>query len=267
VSARVHAWRPTPPNHPACGQHARSARLGARLAPAPSLPPDAVDLRFLVPEVLDQGATSTCAAHAVAQAIRCRAQCAWPGILPPPLPSRRALYRDALGYAEHERGEPVVDEGTTFGDLFAGAAIAGVVPESVWPWDEAHPIADLPPEVERIGADHRWQIDGYLRLDDADRRGAISRAIAAGHPVVIGATIDEAFEAEAGAELVTSFGDAIGGHAMAVVGYDAEGVWLVNSWGPSWRAGGFARLAWALVESDRVGEAWAISVAPPGWLS
>jgi hypothetical protein len=33
-----------------------------------------------------------------------------------------------------------------------------------------------------------------------------------------------------------------GGHAFAIVGYDADGFWLQNSWGPGWGKGGFGRL-------------------------
>jgi hypothetical protein len=31
-----------------------------------------------------------------------------------------------------------------------------------------------------------------------------------------------------------------GGHAFAIVGYDAEGFWVLNSWGPQWGRGGLA---------------------------
>ncbi|AUX78339.1 peptidase C1 family protein (plasmid) [Sinorhizobium fredii] len=35
-------------------------------------------------------------------------------------------------------------------------------------------------------------------------------------------------------------GGLIGGHAFAIVGYDATGFWILNSWGPSWGNGGIA---------------------------
>ena len=35
-----------------------------------------------------------------------------------------------------------------------------------------------------------------------------------------------------------------GGHAFALVGYDAGGFWLQNSWGPGWGRGGFAHLSY-----------------------
>jgi predicted alpha/beta hydrolase family esterase len=36
----------------------------------------------------------------------------------------------------------------------------------------------------------------------------------------------------------------VGGHAFAVVGYDADGFWLQNSWGATWGAQGFARISY-----------------------
>lgn len=36
----------------------------------------------------------------------------------------------------------------------------------------------------------------------------------------------------------------LGGHAFAIVAYDAEGLWLQNAWGPRWGKGGFACLSY-----------------------
>ncbi|MCC6556237.1 MAG: C1 family peptidase [Polyangiaceae bacterium] len=35
-----------------------------------------------------------------------------------------------------------------------------------------------------------------------------------------------------------------GGHAFVIVGYDAEGFWIQNSWGPGWGKAGFGRLGY-----------------------
>lgn len=37
----------------------------------------------------------------------------------------------------------------------------------------------------------------------------------------------------------------IGGHAFAIIGYDREGFWIQNSWGPRWGSGGLIRLCYA----------------------
>jgi hypothetical protein len=38
--------------------------------------------------------------------------------------------------------------------------------------------------------------------------------------------------------------DLIGAHAFAIVGYDREGLWIQNSWGPDWGSGGLARIGY-----------------------
>ncbi|RVI87555.1 peptidase C1 [Sinorhizobium meliloti] len=37
----------------------------------------------------------------------------------------------------------------------------------------------------------------------------------------------------------------IGGHAFAIVGYNRRGLWIQNSWGPDWGAGGIANLSYS----------------------
>ncbi|MDE3819721.1 C1 family peptidase [Sinorhizobium meliloti] len=39
---------------------------------------------------------------------------------------------------------------------------------------------------------------------------------------------------------ITPGGDSIAGHAFAIVGYDASGFWVLNSWGPAWGKDGIA---------------------------
>ncbi len=36
----------------------------------------------------------------------------------------------------------------------------------------------------------------------------------------------------------------VGGHAFAIVGYDMQGIWIQNSWGPGWGSGGLARVSY-----------------------
>lgn len=54
----------------------------------------------------------------------------------------------------------------------------------------------------------------------------------------------------------------IGGHAFAIVGYDANGFWVQNSWGPSWGKRGIA--LWTYEDwQDNVRDAWVIRLALP----
>ncbi len=54
----------------------------------------------------------------------------------------------------------------------------------------------------------------------------------------------------------------IGGHAFAIVGYDRDGFWIQNSWGPDWGSGGLARLSytdWLINGSD----VWVAALGAP----
>jgi len=45
-------------------------------------------------------------------------------------------------------------------------------------------------------------------------------------------------------KVVGKTADGLGGHAVMVCGYDKGGVWVENSWGKAWGAGGFGYLTW-----------------------
>ena len=58
---------------------------------------------------------------------------------------------------------------------------------------------------------------------------------------------------------ITPDGAPIGGHAFAIVGYDAEGFWILNSWGEKWSREGLAHWAysdWAATIMD----AWVLQL-------
>ena len=53
-----------------------------------------------------------------------------------------------------------------------------------------------------------------------------------------------------------------GGHAFAIVGYDAEGFWVQNSWGPGWGDGGIA--LWEYADWARgITDGWVLRIGVP----
>lgn len=53
-----------------------------------------------------------------------------------------------------------------------------------------------------------------------------------------------------------------GGHAVVVVGYDGDGLWIQNSWGPDWGKGGLAHIRYAdWLENAR--DVWAARLGVP----
>ncbi len=89
--------------------------------------------------------------------------------------------------------------------------------------------------------------------------GTIAWEIASGHPVAVGLRVTEQWHG-AGASIGDPEGPSIGGHAVLLVGYDAEArMWRVrNSWGESWGEGGYAWLPWSWTAPPWCGEVWSL---------
>jgi hypothetical protein len=84
-------------------------------------------------------------------------------------------------------------------------------------------------------------------------RWSIQSAIAAGHPVALSIPVYDAFEQLSAASHLLDAADVatssvLGYHEVLVVGYDATGIRIQNSWGSGWADHGFANLAWDFVE-------------------
>jgi hypothetical protein len=96
----------------------------------------------------------------------------------------------------------------------------------------------------------------------------IKGCLASGYPFVFGFTVYESFEsahvARPGhASLPKSGEAAIGGHAVAGVGYDDAKQWFVvrNSWGGKWGMKGYFTLPYAYVTDDNLAsDFWTIRV-------
>ena len=225
------------------------------LAAAPPPPPSA-SLKHLVVEVLDQGAHSSCVAHAILQAVRCshRAQ----GIAQPELGSR--LFGYYLSRAYHH--DTANDSGTYLRLFFQALNKFGFCPESIWPYDKD--FSDMPPQSAFRAAFDQASPTVYRRIDatGADRLDAIKRAIAGGFPVCFGTDVDSAFCSNQLAEPVRPpTANIAGGHAMMVGGYDGDTFEVVNSWG-SWGDAGWVKLSGDYLAWDGTRDLWIVEKAP-----
>jgi hypothetical protein len=97
-----------------------------------------------------------------------------------------------------------------------------------------------------------WGQQGAAPLD------TIRGYLAAGTPVLVAAPVYQSFYANADGTIeVHADGERYyGGHALLLVGYDKDGFWALNSWGPTWGHDGFAYLSNEFVRR----EAW------EGWI-
>ncbi|WP_082057161.1 C1 family peptidase [Psychromicrobium lacuslunae] len=102
-----------------------------------------------------------------------------------------------------------------------------------------------------------YKLGSFTNLTNADRKAGIKAAISQGHPVPIGFRGRSNFE---GLDSSNSYYDPSQGtlldwgHEVTVVGYDANGVTVQNSWGTGWGNGGFFTAPWSWITSSDVNE-------------
>lgn len=209
--------------------------------------------------ILDQSNTSSCVAHAVAGGIRLRraiTESDYPSIanndrlIYQPLPSRRWIYR----LARETHNDADRDDGTYISAAFHVCKTLGFPDESYFGWSE-QVAGDFgathdrwinepaPWSAHRHAFDRRDSITEYSILSPAPR-SEITGAISHGYPIVCGAWVDEEFLDCRDWKPLTLSGLPLGGHAILLVGYDLDGVHVLNSWGPEWGFGGLAILSW-----------------------
>ena len=251
--------------------------------------PDPFDSRDLeyrpglerLPDVLDQrqGAReryvmhqegSSCTGHALAAVINAvlartnRAR--WSRILPRSYPhvSPYMLYHLARRYDEFEGAS---DAGSSLRGAFKGWFNHGVLLEADWPALDHFPEPDLADEIVGENARERplgafYRINPY-RLDD------MQSAIAELNAICVSTLIHDGWETPVklrrNGKTMHVIGRPVnarllGGHAVALVGYNEVGFLVQNSWGRSWGKGGFATLPY----DDWLEFAYDAWVARPG---
>jgi C1A family cysteine protease len=224
--------------------------------------PASVDLRPQCPPVYDQGELGSCTANAIAGAVQFDEIRS--GIAPTWTPSRLFIY-----YNERVlEGTVASDSGAQLRDGIKVIAAQGVCPESEWPYDISK-FAEKPPAQAYTDA-VRDRVGAYQRLTQS--LVPLKTCIASGFTFVFGFTVFSSFE---GAEVATT-GDvpmpqpsetAIGGHAVACVGYDdGRSAFIIrNSWGVGWGASGYGFMPYAyMLDAGLAADFWTIQAAPGG---
>jgi len=216
----------------------------------------AVDYRGSISDVLHQSRLPSCVAQAICQGILLRERIL--GITDTELTSRFFTW----WYARVQHGADDRVSGTHIRYGFKALKALGRPPESAWPQKIDDDYAKQKPPPQITMAAYPGRAASYHRVADAGRVTEIKRCLSAGMPVVFGTTVGESFLDRNGPH--TNVGipedDYAGGHAMLIVGYDAEGVWVCNSWGENWRAGGFVHLTWDYIMWYETRDLWAVNL-------
>ncbi|MDD3118368.1 MAG: C1 family peptidase [Victivallales bacterium] len=238
----------------------RDRRLSTPLRPAVALP-SAVDHRAELPPVWQQGEVGSCFAHAGCAAMSQVIHRESGAIV---TPSRLCLATTT----RFREGTLSSDSGATLRGTIKTMVKIGVPPESLYPYDIAG-YYTLPPQSV-LDAAEKWQTLGYYRIAaDHAAPARIRQALAAGFMVMIGVAIYESLLSDAVVRtgivsLPRSGEEMMGGHAMAVVGYDHDRMIVRNSWGAEWGDKGHCLMPEAYFAGDMLWDAWVISRSESG---
>lgn len=230
----------------------RDMPFGA-LALPPAAPASASLARFA--SIRDQGGTSSCVAHALAQGLYVAHLAA--GSSSYVMPSRRFLYWHARGY----HGDELTDGGTFPRTAMKGLIRFGAPTEKHCAWDPRLVNRSPAFAAYRHAFDQRG-LKGYCRIDsDGDERlDEIRRAIAAARPVIFGTGVSRAFLDFSGTGTADAPASIVGRHAMCIVGYETGRFRVANSWGTAWGDSGFAWLSEDYLAWPDTRDLWALDI-------
>ncbi len=225
-----------------------------------SLPEDAMDLDGFVTMERNQGATSSCTAHAADHAIQ--AVCGF-GRGPKGKAYSLRSVADPYWNLRALAGIEDSDDGGYLRDAFKAWNQLGSPPDAVWPLRVLTINRQPGPDAYRQGIS--WRGLKYKRIGGTGEAfvSGIHSALVQRKAVVIGIQVDRDFMDDDGPELVPAQkrSSIVGGHALMLSGFDQGGdrTRVVNSWGNDWRDGGRAWLSRDFLE--QAAEAWAVE----GW--
>jgi hypothetical protein len=225
-----------------------SFRPNVAVAPRPTLFPE------LHPAVKDQGSTSACTGFSlslVVEVLLARSQRETASISP------YMLYSMARRYDEFPGSR---DEGSSLRGALKGWYRHGACGDRLWATG-----VDMPPAPKK--AEDDWWLDAvrrplgaYYRIDAraiADMHAALNEVGILYASAVCHAGWEAGYEEKKPRARPQSFAEAIhlipqvepsamdGGHAFAIVGYNATGFLIQNSWGERWGSRGYAILSYA----------------------
>lgn len=139
---------------------------------------------------------------------------------------------------EHTTAE---DSGASVRDAIKVTGSIGMCPETMWPYDIAK-FRTRPPKPCYTTA-YGYVVHEYLRVDSTNLT-ELRTCLAAGYPVVFGATLYASFEkpnSRGEISMPKAREKVLGGHAQVIVGYDDNRRMFKvrNSWGTDWAENGY----------------------------
>lgn len=250
-------WRPDSPDS---RDHVFSIQLDAARLPT------SVDLRPGCSLIEDQGQLGSCTAHALAGLIEFN-----------DIKANKHVTVSRLFIYYQERvieGTVNQDAGAALRDGIKAGYTYGAPQESLWPYNPGK--FRVKPSTAAYTDALKRKVTNYQRCTDFT---AVKTALASGYPVAIGFMVYSSFEGawgdiphgHPGSGIMpypnTNTEQLLGGHAVALVGYDDANSWFIarNSWGTNWGDNGYFYMPYRVIQNTSMSQDfWVINaVANP----
>jgi C1A family cysteine protease len=212
-----------------------------------------VDLRQYSIGRRNQGATSSCVAHAVAKAVEVRNTIA-KGTSP--VLSRLALYFLARTLMFPKRN--TVDQGTYVSTACDSLRRFGVCEETMWPFDKTK--IHRTPTWDAMQKAYTNKIDSFYKIkaNGEDRIHRIKTALSEQYPVVFGTAIGSNWYNYNQDKVLSPTKSIKGYHATVLLGYDGDTFIGENSWGSDWGSNGFYKMDAEHLMWDKSSDFWVL---------
>ena len=218
--------------------------------------PSSVDLRPSMPAVYDQSDLGSCTSNAVAGLAQFLMKKWWKTPTANFIPSRLFLYYNQRVI----EGTVGVDAGSSLRTAMKVVQSVGCPHESFWGYDTSKFTTKPPGSVYFDAKSHKLKSYQSINQD----HDSICSMLASGYPIVFGFAAFEELETSQVAQsgvipMPGSSSESIGGHAIALAGYDEPSkLFLIrNSWGAGWGKSGYATMPYDYVLSgDLAADFW-----------
>ena len=222
--------------------------------------PASVDLSQYDPPVGDQKGDESCTSWATGYYMR-----GWyarrDGYYPAGGSDGAGSYAPMYLYSQVTGGRNV---GTSFADNLNILEQQGIDTRADYTQGD-YDYVDLPTAAEMSNAAH-VKIASYRDVGGSNLQDWIETAMFGGNPVAVGIPIYPEFDGATAADPLVGLpkpGEhSRGGHSVFATKYDANGLWIENSWGTSYGLNGYSELSWSFV-NRYVGEAVSLSPELP----
>jgi Papain family cysteine protease len=207
--------------------------------------PASVDLSQYNPPVGDQGGLGSCVSWATGYYLR-----GWyakrDGYYPAGGAGNTGSFAPMYLYSQLTHGK---DIGTYFGDNLNIMQQQGIDTRADYTQGD-YDNTNLPTFSETANASH-IRLASYNDVSGSNLQNWIETKLAGGDPVAIGIPVYPEFDHASAANPLVGLPKAgetsRGGHAVFASKYDANGLWIENSWGTSFGLNGWAELSWSFV--------------------